>query len=53
MLLLCISNLFKIYHEEKKVPKYENHRLRERKVKTLTRNSRDHKRDRHTQTHGN
>ena len=28
-------------------------KLRERKVKTLTRNWRDHKRDRHTQTHGN
>jgi len=25
------------------VPKYENHKLRERKVKTLTRNRRDHK----------
>ena len=25
-------------HVERKVPKYENHKLRERKVKTLTRN---------------
>ena len=25
-------------HEERKVPKYENHKLRERKVKTPTRN---------------
>ena len=25
-------------HAERKVPKYENHTLRERKVKTLTRN---------------
>ena len=33
---------------ERKVSKYENHKLRERKVKTLTRNRRDHKRDRHT-----
>ena len=29
------------------------YKLRERKLKTLTRNCRDHKRDRHTQTHGN
>ena len=27
-----------IDHVERKVPKYENHKLRERKVKTLTRN---------------
>ena len=27
---------------ERKVPKYENHKIRERKVKTLTRNWRDH-----------
>ena len=27
-----------INHVERKVPKYENHKLRERKVKTLTRN---------------
>ena len=26
-----------IYHVERKVPKYENHKIRERKVKTLTR----------------
>ena len=31
----------------------EKHKLRERKGKTLTRNWRDHKMDRHTQTHGN
>ena len=29
---------------ERKVPKYENHQLRERKMKTLTKNWRDHKR---------
>ena len=29
---------------ESKVPKYENHKLRERKVKTLTRNWRDYQR---------
>ena len=29
---------------ERKVPKYENHKLRKRKVKTLTRNWRDHRR---------
>ena len=39
-----------IDHVERKVPKYENHKLRERKEKTLTRNWRDHERDRHTQT---
>ena len=33
--------------------KIDYHKLRERKVKTLTRNWRDHKRDRHTQTHEN
>ena len=33
-----------IDHVERKVPKYENHTLRERKVKTLTRNWRDHRR---------
>ena len=32
-----ISNIY-IDHEERKVPKYKNHKLRERKVKTLTRN---------------
>jgi hypothetical protein len=31
-------------HVERKVPNYENHKLRERKVKTLTRNWRDHRR---------
>ena len=31
-----------IDHVERKVPKYENHKLRERKVKTLTRNWSDH-----------
>ena len=41
--LSCISSLYihthiYIYHVERKVPKYENHKLRERKVKTLTRN---------------
>ena len=40
-------------HVERKVPKYENHKLKERKMKTLTRNWRDHERDRYTQTHGN
>ena len=30
--------LMKTDHVERKVPKYENHKLRERKVKTLTRN---------------
>jgi hypothetical protein len=29
-------------HMERKVPKYEYHKIRERKVKTLTRNRRDH-----------
>ena len=33
-----------IDHVERKVLKYENHKLRERKVKTLTRNWRDHRR---------
>ena len=47
------KNPYEINHVERKVPKYENHKLRERKVKTLTRIWRDHKRDRHTQTHGN
>ena len=40
-------------HVERKVPKYKNHKLRERKVKTLTRNSRDHQRTgthKHTKT---
>ena len=40
-------------HVERKVPKYENHKLRERKVKTLTRIWRDHKRTgthKHTET---
>ena len=40
-------------HVERKVPKYENHKLRERKVKTLTRNWRDHRRTgtyKHTET---
>ena len=35
--LIYINNLF-IDHVERKVLKYENHKLRERKVKTLTRN---------------
>ena len=47
-LLFCHITKMKIDHVERKVPKYENHKLRERKVKTLTRNSRDQKRDRHT-----
>ena len=29
---------FHLDHVERKVPKYENHKLRERKVKTVTRN---------------
>jgi hypothetical protein len=40
-------------HVERKVPKYKNHKLRERKVKTLTRNWRDHWRTgthKHTET---
>ena len=40
-------------HVERKVPKFENHKLRERKVKTLTRNWRDHRRigtHKHTET---
>ena len=43
--------IVKVYitdHVERKVPKYANHKLRERKVKTLTRNWRDHRR---TDTH--
>jgi hypothetical protein len=32
-----------INHVERNVPKYENHKLRERKVETLTRNWRDHR----------
>ena len=38
---------------ERKVPKYENHKLRERKVKIPTRNQRDHCRigtRKHTET---
>ena len=40
-------------HVERKVPKYENHKIRERKVKTLTRNWRDHRgidTQKHTET---
>ena len=37
---------------ERKVPKYENHKFRERKVKTYQELKRSPK-DRHTQTHGN
>ena len=33
-----VADVICIDHEERKVPKYENHKLRERKVKTLTRN---------------
>ena len=29
---------YQLNHVERKVPKYKNHKLRERKVKTLTRN---------------
>ena len=32
------ENVFKLNHMERKVPKYKNHKLGERKVKTLTRN---------------
>ena len=35
-------NFINIDHVERKVPKYEYHQIRERKVKTLTRNWRDH-----------
>ena len=44
LLLFRTSLLPYLDHVERKVPKYENHKLRERKVKTLTRNWRDHKR---------
>ena len=40
-------------HVERKVPKYENHKIREKKVKTLTRNWSDHRRigtQKHTET---
>ena len=37
----CIAEMY-IIHVERKVPKYKNHKIRERKVKTLTRNWRDH-----------
>jgi hypothetical protein len=33
-----VAYLIKIFHAERKVPKYENHKLKERKEKTLTRN---------------
>ena len=50
----CLSvSKIKTDHEERKVPKYENHKLKERKVKTLTRNWRDHRRTgthKHTET---
>ena len=49
---LVYINIY-IDHVERKVPEYENHKLRERKVKTLTRNWRDHKRiatHKHTET---
>ena len=36
---MSIANfMYELDHVERKVPKYENHKLRERKVKTLTRN---------------
>ena len=38
----CNKNI-KWDHMERKVPKYENHKIWERKVKTLTRNWRDHR----------
>ena len=54
-LSLCKVNNTHIHidHVERKVPKYKNHKLRERKVKTLTRNWRDHRRagtHKHTET---
>ena len=36
------TRIKRIDHVERKVPKYEYHKIRERKVKTLTRNWRDH-----------
>ena len=42
-----------IYHVERKVPKYENHKIWERKVKTHIRNWRDHRgtdTQKHTET---
>ena len=50
-----LTRLLQLYinHVERKVPKYENHKLRERKVKTLTRNWRDHQKTgthKHTET---
>ena len=35
--VMCVTNQI-INHVERKVPKYEYHKIRERKVKTLTRN---------------